>query len=192
MSVKTKVYLLGHVTVPKLLDFLKDYQPVSDVCHTQHEMLPEAIQSVYHKYDDEKWYADYGFISFNMPNGVRRHLFYSYSNVIFCNNAGCYYPPEAREIVESETTDLSLECDEAAIQIMKEIVSYFGGWIKEMTVMIKSRFTLSQAPGQRIKRPGSFCQVISSSISNGSYIPKDRNSFIRSSGRPCTRKPKKP
>lgn len=149
MSVKTKVYLLGHVTVPKLLDFLKDYQPVSDVCHTQHEMLPEAIQSVYHKYDDEKWYADYGFISFNMPNGVRRHLFYSYSNVIFCNNAGCYYPPEAREIVESETTDLSLECDEAAIQIMKEIVSYFGGWIKENDSDDKKPFYF--IPGTRTK-----------------------------------------
>lgn len=131
MSVDTKVNLLGHVTVPTLLDFLKDHHPVSDVCHTEHEMLPEAIQSDYKKYDDEKWYADYGFIFFDMPNGQKKCLFYSYSNVNFCNNAGCQYPLELKKIIESETTCLSLGYDEAGIQLMKEIVSYFGGWIDE-------------------------------------------------------------
>lgn len=131
MSVDTRVNLLGHVTVQKLLDFLKDHHPVSDVCHVEHEMLPESIQSDYKKYDNEKWYADYGFICFDMPDGVRRHLFYSYSNVNFCDNAGCHYPPELKKVVESETTDLFLVCDEAAIHIMKEIVSYFGGWINK-------------------------------------------------------------
>lgn len=131
MSVKTKVYLLGHVTVPKLLDFLKNYNPVSNVYHGENEILPEAVQSVYQKYDDEKWYTDFGYIFFDIPNSVKRQLFYFYSNIAFCNNAERYYPPEVKKMFESETTYLSLVCDEAEIQIMKEIVSYFGGWINE-------------------------------------------------------------
>lgn len=131
MSVDTKVNLLGHVTVQKLLDFLRDYHPVSDVHHVEHEMLPEAVQQDYKKYHGEKWYEEYGFIILNVPNCGKRHLFYSYSNVNFCNNAGCYYPPELKEMVESEITYLSLGYDETGIQFMKEIVSYFGGWIDE-------------------------------------------------------------
>lgn len=131
MSVKTKVYLLGYVTVPKLLDFLKNYNPVSNVYHGENEILPEAVQSVYQKYDDEKWYTDFGYIFFDIPNSVKRQLFYFYSNIAFCNNAERYYPPEVKKMFESETTYLSLVCDESEIQLMKGIVSYFGGWIDE-------------------------------------------------------------
>lgn len=113
---------------------------------------------------------DNGFIELCVPDSGLRNLFYDYSNVNFYENMEYYSRIGLRDMVESEITTLSLGYDKEALGLMKKIASYFGGWIEENDC--------------DDEKP--------SSILNGSYTPKTRNSFIRSSGRPCTRKPKKP
>ena len=84
-----------------------------------------------HSEDSENWYTISGFICFKY-NDEDRMLFYTYQNINSHDNMKYYLEHNLRDMVESETTFLSLGYWGSSVEIIKEIVAYFGGgWIDE-------------------------------------------------------------
>ena len=80
---------------------------------------------------DTEWYIISGFIYF-MHEGEFRQLFYNYSNVNFYENIHYYSPLGLTKMVETETTTVSLGFHGKSVEIIKELVSHFGGgWMDE-------------------------------------------------------------
>ena len=68
-----------------------------------------------------------GFIDFKY-NGKNRNLFYSYSNYNAYENLEYYKPLGLEPMVKEEKTHISLGCDDDAQKIIKDIITFFGGW----------------------------------------------------------------
>lgn len=97
--------------------------PISE-CNWKHKINE-------HNEDNENWYTTYGFISFKY-NKEDRMLFYSYSNINSYDNLEYYSKNNLQDMVESETTYISLGYWGSSVEIIKEIVAHFGGgWIDE-------------------------------------------------------------
>lgn len=71
-----------------------------------------------------------GFIYFKY-NDEDRRLFYNYDNLNSYENLEFYTKRNLRDMVEMETTYLSLRYWGSSVEIMKEIVTHFGGWVDE-------------------------------------------------------------
>lgn len=84
-----------------------------------------------HSEDNENWYSIHGFIYFK-HNGEDRMLFYMYENLNHFDNQELYLKHGLKDMVEMETTYLSLGCWGNSVDIIKELVAHFGGgWIDE-------------------------------------------------------------
>lgn len=135
MSVDTVAKLHGKVSEYDILSFLiqnidKDAR-IRDFA-TDIFDEPEGVKA---RYDDSgKWIVKRGFISFKEPSGEQRNLFYMYQNLNFHENLSYYLDSGRKDLVEmvqSETTHLSLGKWGHSVDIMKAIVENFGGWIDE-------------------------------------------------------------
>ncbi len=81
--------------------------------------------------NDADWYVISGFIYF-VYKGECRQLFYNYSSVNFYENIHYYSSLGLTKMVKAETTTVSLGCHGASVEIIKELVSHFGGgWMDE-------------------------------------------------------------
>ena len=78
-----------------------------------------------HSEDNENWYSVYGIIYFKY-NDEARMLFYHYSNLNSYENLEYYSKHNLREMVETETTCLSLGCWGSSVEIIKEIVAHLA------------------------------------------------------------------
>lgn len=84
-----------------------------------------------HSEDNENWYTLHGFISFKY-NEEERALLYDYDNINQYENFEYYSKYGLREMVESEITFLSLGYWGSSVEIITEIVKYFGGgWVND-------------------------------------------------------------
>jgi hypothetical protein len=59
-------------------------------------------------------------------------IFYYHSNINLKENLEAYKSIGLGEMINSETTYISMDYNDYSIIIMKEIVKHFGGWIKEI------------------------------------------------------------
>jgi hypothetical protein len=85
----------------------------------------DFIKEVYD--DSDTWTEINGYIFFTL-NLEKRAIYYSYSNCNSYENLQYYSEIGLEDMIKSETTFLSLNCDEK-IDIMNDIVTNFGGYI---------------------------------------------------------------
>lgn len=133
MGVDTKVNLLGYVKPDDIYQYILqniDKDAKINVSRKTFGRI-EDVNYVYDAYDKTGNINHItGFISFQY-NGNPRNIFYHYENVNTHENIEYYSSVGLDEMVLSEKTSLILGCNDDAIHIMKEIVSYFGGWLDE-------------------------------------------------------------
>ena len=137
MSADTHGKIKGYVRYEDILNFIRQKwdkdatsdtkksirQPISE-CNWKHEINE-------HSEDNDNWYAIQGFICFEY-HGENRVLFYCYDNLNHYENLDYYAKRGLLEMVKTETTYLSLGCYGDSVEIIKELVAYFGGgWIDE-------------------------------------------------------------
>ena len=85
-------------------------------------------------------------------NDEDRMLFYNYSNLNSYENLEFYSKHNLREMVETETTYLSLGYWGSSVEIIKEIVAHFGGgWIDENDCDDKEYYPIELNPDGNIK-----------------------------------------
>ena len=137
MSVDTHGRIKGFVRHEEILNFIRQkwdkeakdevtktiYHPISE-CNWEHKINE-------HSEDDENWYSVSGFICFKYHN-ENRMLFYMYDNINHYENLEYYSEYNLKDMVEAETTYISLGCWGSSVEIITELVSHFGGgWIDE-------------------------------------------------------------
>lgn len=129
MGVSTKGRLIGKVPYEVILDFLKekyDKNAYSEIKNDRYEMIDH-----FEKYNDsDKWEISSGFIYFN-DGEEDRMLSYFYQNINPYENLDYYERFGLAEMVKSETTTISLGCNDKAKEVIKSIVEHFGGWYDE-------------------------------------------------------------
>jgi hypothetical protein len=133
MGVDTKGLLRGRVKHEEVLNFIRQkFDENAKSCvelkdygsYTKHDWIRE-------RYDNTgKWLTWSGFIYFN--DGTEDwSIFYCYTNNNSYENLDYYNDYGLEDMVKSETTYLSMSCLGKSKEIMKTIVSHFGGWIDE-------------------------------------------------------------
>lgn len=104
-----------------------------------------------HSEDVDNWYTICGFISFKYY-GEDRMLSYSYSNLNHYENLEYYSKCGLSELVESETTFISLGCWGSSVDIIKEIVAHFGGgWVDDNDCDDEEYYSVNVAVDKSIK-----------------------------------------
>ena len=132
MGVDTKARLKGRVRHEEVLNFIKqkiDRNAVSGVKKDIHKTKITCEHAKYGNEDD--WFSEHGFIYFTSKEGNERSLFYNYENINSFENLKYYEEYGLGDMVKSETTYLSLGFNDEAVEIMRDIVTEFGGWIDE-------------------------------------------------------------
>ena len=134
MGVCTKALLKGKINPEEIANFILHHYnlnlnqiKVNDV-FTDSIRLENKLKPI-KQYGDNKeyWNTDSTHIVFINPFDQKTHrsLFVYYSNCVFENDDGSHI----RTLYE--TTYISLGHDKDAIEIIKAITSYFGGWMDE-------------------------------------------------------------
>lgn len=119
MSAEFKVRLRGHVKPVEILNFIKqkvDTKANSKVCRQSYDT-------------DKNWYVDSGYILFDYKGSGG--LYYYYNSEGRKGNYDYWVEKGLKEMVDTETTCLSMYSCEDNIHLMKQIVAEFGGWIDE-------------------------------------------------------------
>ena len=138
MGVDTNGKIKGFVKHEEILDFVKqkwDRYAIDRVEKRINNVPISECKWTYkfneHSEDNENWYSFYGYICFNY-NNEQKGLFYVYSNLNHFENLEFYSKHNLRDMVETETTFISLRYCGNSVEIMKEIIKHFGGgWIDE-------------------------------------------------------------
>jgi len=137
MGIDTKGRIKGFIDYNRILNYIKanwDKNVVHDIstniqcplteCYWKYEMNS-------HSKDNDNWYITSGFITFKYNNEQRR-LFYIYNNINVFENEQYYEKLNLLDMVKAETTSISLSAWGSSVEIIKELVEYFGGgWIDE-------------------------------------------------------------
>ena len=137
MSVDTRAKIRGYINHEDIINFIREnwdenvttsikrkvIMPLSE-CDWKHKINE-------HNDDLENWYGIWGFIYFTYK-GENRMLFYDYNNVNSLDNLELYSKLGLAEMVQSETTLLSLGCWGSSVEILKTLTEHFGGgWLDE-------------------------------------------------------------
>lgn len=136
MGVSTHGLIKGYVRHEEIYNFIKQRYDNNAEDHVR-KSAERPIKEVTwnhkmneHSENDNIWYSINGYIYFKY-NGEDRALFFNYDNVNHLENLDYYSEYGLQDMVESETTYLSLSCYGNSVDIMKEIVAHFGGWLDE-------------------------------------------------------------
>lgn len=133
MGVDTCGKLLGHVKKEDVINYIYhnwDKDIISNINRYDYNDWrgKDFIKEIYDK--DKNIYSEYGRIDFNY-NDEQRSLFYSYNSYNSYENLKFYKEYGLEQMVKSETTHISVGKWGSSIEIIKELVSYFGGYIDE-------------------------------------------------------------
>lgn len=130
---------MGSVTRAKLLGHVKEEEIINYIYHNWDKDVRNGIK--YYSYNDwkgkdfikktyeEDMYERSGFITFKYK-GEYRNLFYCYNSYNTYENLDYYKEYGLENMVKSETTYISLGYYGDSVEIIKELVSYFGGWFE--------------------------------------------------------------
>lgn len=125
--------LIGNVRHEEVFNFIRqkiDANAVDYVKSEEHDMIKVSWGHI--KYGEcDKWVTTSGFISFTTKDGNSRSLFYCYDNINSLENLKYYSDLGLADMVKAETTFISLGYNGEAVEIIKQIVAHFGGWIDE-------------------------------------------------------------
>ena len=133
MGVDTKGKLKGYVSPQEVLNFIqqtidsnaKSYVELKDYGIVNYDWIKERYGKT------NKWLITSGFIDFTDKSGEQRSLFYCYNNINSYENLEYYSTYGLENMVKSETTDIMLGCHGESVDVIKSIVTEFGGWIDE-------------------------------------------------------------
>lgn len=137
MSVDTKVRLIGRVDAESIAEWIKTNVDkdvklvngtVTRITEAEYDKYVSTGDIKEHYSEDKTLWSIAKWINFT-HNGRKRIIFYHYSPLNWYENLDYYKPLGLEEMVKSETTNLSLGCDDDAKNIMEKIVKAFGGWI---------------------------------------------------------------
>lgn len=134
MGTDCRAYLKGHVTQEEILNFIRQRFYINATMD-----INKVVYGKVDNYDDiQAMYdnsnivtSEQGFIDFIDVNGDVRKLFYLYNNHNYYENKEYYKERNLIDMVTSEKTYLSLGYWGNAVEIMKQLVTEFGGWIDE-------------------------------------------------------------
>lgn len=133
MGVDTCGRLLGHVRKEEIINYIYhnwDKNVTNNINYYDYNDLrgEDFIKEIYDK--DKNIYSEYGRIDFKY-NDEQRSLFYCYSSYNTYENIEFYKKRGLEYMVKSETTFISLGHWGNSVKMIKEIVSYFGGYVDE-------------------------------------------------------------
>ena len=151
MGMDTHGKLKGKILAEEVLNFIKqkyDSNAKSHITLYDSSIEQNRIKKMYD--NSNKYKVWNGFISFN-DGQDDRSLFYSYSNVNTYGDLEYYSSLGLSEMVTSETTYISLGYNEKAIEIIKAIVTEFGGWIDENDCDDEPYYPIIKNPDGTIK-----------------------------------------
>lgn len=131
MGVDTCGRLLGHVRKEEVINYIyhnwdKDVRSNINCYDCNDWRGKDFIKEIYDK--DKNIYSEYGRIDFKYKD-EQRSLFYCYNSYNAYENLEFYKKHGLEDMVKSETTFISLGKWESSVEIVKELVSYFGGYI---------------------------------------------------------------
>lgn len=137
MGVSTIGKIKGFIGPSDIIDYVKKmYGGVAEYSIERHNVcsLEElGLKYVVNEHSDDKdnWYSISGHIKF-WHNGELVTLFYSYDNINIIEDEDMYVARGLKDMLLSETTYIDTIFDEGSIEIVKDIVTHFGGgWINE-------------------------------------------------------------
>lgn len=157
MGVDTKGKIKGFIRPEEIVNFISqkydknvsNHVSVSRVCPISECTWDHNMNE--HSEDDKNWYDLCGFICFN-HNGDSRMLFYHYSNINHLENLNYYKNCGLEDMVRAETTSLSLGMWNNSVEIIKDIVTHFGGgWIDEDDCDSEEYYPIESNPDGSIK-----------------------------------------
>lgn len=131
MGVDTHAKLKGEVLPEVILNFIKQTIDADAKMNIETRKQKGSPTWMHTKSNCKDWYETSGFMHFATKDGNKRMMFYSYSNVNSLENLEYYAKCGLKDMAESETTFLSLGYNEEAVEIMKSVVTEFGGWLDE-------------------------------------------------------------
>ena len=136
MSVSTIGKIRGFVTAESIANFIKQNWDanvtfaVSKSFGDKVVNLKDTFEITPNSEDANNFYYYSGYISF-VYNNEKRMIHYYYQNLIFPNKAK-YFEDDIKEAFLTETTTLSIGCWGDSVEIIKELITQFGGgWIDE-------------------------------------------------------------
>ena len=154
MGVDTKGKLKGYVSPQEVLNFIK--QTIDSNAKSHVELKDYGIAEydwIKERYDNtNKWLITSGFINFTSKQGEQRSLFYCYNNVNSYENLEYYSEYGLENMVKSETTDIMLGCYGDSVEVIKSIVTEFGGWIDENDCDDKEYYPIEKDSNGNIKQ----------------------------------------
>lgn len=121
MGVDTNGRLIGNISPEEVLNFIRQKYDAN---------AKSSVKIKNYGIIKKDWIITNGFIEFTYNNENRR-LFYYKSNINSYENLEFYSKHNLEDMVKSETTLISLGCWGSSIEIIKDIVTHFGGWIDE-------------------------------------------------------------
>lgn len=129
----------GYIKYEDVFEFIRLAYDITATCENCRREIVKTSLSEYsesgytlndHSEDNTREYYDCGSICFDCK-GEKRKLFYSYHNIRLTEDYNKADEAE-KEAFSCETTYISLGCCGSSIEIIKDILAYFGGgWIDE-------------------------------------------------------------
>lgn len=134
----TQGKIKGYVKFEDVLEYIRNTYDTTATIETYNRIINTPLSEYNgngytineHSENNTHWYNDCGSICFDY-NGEKRNLFYSYGNLRLVEEYNDADEAE-KEAFSCETTYISLDCCGSSIEIIKDILAYFGGgWIDE-------------------------------------------------------------
>ncbi len=157
MGVDTHGKIKGYIKYEEIFNFIRQKYDKNAVCNIRKSINSplEGCNWRYkineHSEDNENWYTISGRINFNY-HGEERSLFYVYDNLNNYENINFYSEYGLKDMVLAETTYISLSCWGSSVEIVKEIVSHFGGgWVDENDCDDKEYYPVELNSDENIK-----------------------------------------
>ena len=133
MGVDTQGYLKGYIKPEYLLNYIKQKYDANATMtiRTLDYGEKSKLDFIKETYDEsDKWLIEEGRINF--IDGIdQRSLFYMHDNINSYENLEYHAKNGLEDMVKQEKTSLSLGCWGNSVEIMRDLVSQFGGWIDE-------------------------------------------------------------
>lgn len=137
MSIDTHGQIKGFVKPEDIFDFIKQkwdkdaVNKIGKIVYCPLSEYNEEYEINEHSEDNEVWYSLCGFIHFKYKEN-NRSLFYCYNNLNVFENLEYYSKQGLEDMVRVETTFLSLGYYGDSVEIIRELITKFGGgWIDE-------------------------------------------------------------
>lgn len=133
MGIDTQGYLKGYVKPEYILNYIKQkYDANATMEINIHDYGEKSkLNFVKESYgDSDKWLIEAGYINF--VDGIDQcSLFYMHNNINSYENLEYHTQNGLEDMVKQEKTSLLLRYCENSVEIMRNLVSQFGGWIDE-------------------------------------------------------------